>query len=125
MTRGGKTILVIDDDEVIRSLVQKILNRAGYDTVLTCTGEEGLEELRCCPEEIHLVIVDHTLEGLSGADLVNALRSEVPDIPVIISSGENIDLANLPAGQRPHASILKKPYRVSDLNDAVMVALES
>ena len=117
------SVLIIDDDPIIRSLARKILERAGFDTVLAASGEEGLALLEEDPGAYDLVITDYSLDGLSGVDLVYAIRSQAPATPVILSSGEQIELEDLPADLQSHMYILQKPYRSRQLTDLVETAL--
>jgi len=121
--QSDKAILVIDDEEMVRSLAQKILNCAGFAAALVSSGEEGLTMLRRQSPPCSLVIMDYFLDGLSGVDLIYAVRSAVADIPIIISSGETIDPDNIPIELHPHMEILPKPYRASELTESVKIAL--
>ena len=67
--------------------------------------------------------MDYFLDGLSGVDLMYAVRSAVAGIPIIISSGEYIDPDNIPIGLHPHMRILPKPYRASELTESVKIVL--
>ena len=121
--QSDRTILVIDDEEMVRSLARKILNRAGFAAALVSSGEEGLTTLKRQPPPCSLVIMDYSLDDLSGVDLMYAVRSVVPGIPIIVSSGEAIDLDNIPIELHLHMRILSKPYRAFELTESVKIAL--
>ncbi|MBU0985247.1 MAG: response regulator, partial [candidate division Zixibacteria bacterium] len=61
-------VLIIDDEEMIRSLAVKILERADYDVVLAESGEEGIERLKEHGSDVVAAVIDFTLEGLTGVD---------------------------------------------------------
>lgn len=119
------TILLIDDEEAIRTLARTILERAGYNAIVTPSGELGLEMLRSRPDHVDLIIVDYSLDGLSGTELVAALRSVAPTMPIIISSGEDIDLDRLPTELQVDLGFLQKPYKAEALVEIIKVALRT
>ena len=109
---------------MIRSLARKILNRAGFDTVLVSSSEEALSVLENRSESCHLVITDYIMEGLSGVDLACAIRSLAPAVPVIMSSGTRIDPEDIPVDLQFNTHVLQKPYRSQELVDLVQAALD-
>jgi DNA-binding NtrC family response regulator len=117
------TILIIDDEKMILTLAQKILARAGHETQAVTSGEEGLGLLGRESDAISLVIVDYSLDGLSGLDLMSAVREIAPDMPLVISSGQKIDRNNIPPELMKNTGVLQKPYRASELIDAVEAAV--
>jgi DNA-binding response OmpR family regulator len=104
------TILVIDDDSVIASLVQMILRREGFDVALAEDGETGLQAATAAPPD--LVLVDSTMPGLSGAEVVARLKADVATaaIPVVMMSAN----WNAADGSGADAS-LRKPFDPPDL----------
>lgn len=118
-----KTVLLIDDEEMIRTLARAILERAGCKVLPASSGEDGLRQFEHSPDTIDLIIVDYSLLGLSGQELLRALRSVVSDIPIIISSGDSINIADLPVELKSNVQILPKPYLSSDLLQAVKAVL--
>lgn len=120
---GQLTVLVIDDDKLIRSLTKKILGSADCTTLLADCGEAGLQKLRDQYNEIDLVIIDYTMDDISGFDLLKAIRGLSAEIPAIVSSGNAVNLNDLTAELRCRTSILQKPYRSSDLLQAVESAM--
>ena len=117
------SILIVDDDQMIRLLAQKVLNRAGYDTAFASSSKEALVVFGLHPELYDLIITDYTMEGISGIDLAQAVRSLAPYVPIIMSSGERIDLDVIPQDLKPNTHILQKPYRSQELVDLVQLAL--
>ena len=108
------TILVIDDDSVISSLVQMILRREGFEVSLAEDGAAGLEAVAVAPPD--LVLVDSTMPGMSGAEVVAALKNDVATaaIPVVMMS------ADWTAADSSGADAsLRKPFNPSDLLDLV------
>jgi CheY-like chemotaxis protein len=87
--RMTATILLIDDNAVQAATRQTILKRAGYFVIAALNPARALEQVQKgeCPDEIRLVITDHMMPGMSGADFVRALRKTHPALPVMVISG--------------------------------------
>ncbi len=83
------SILLIDDNAVQAATRQTILKRAGYFVIVALNPVRALERLQSAdhPAEIGLVITDHFMPGMSGADFVRVLRETHPSLPVMVISG--------------------------------------
>ena len=83
------TLLLIDDNAVQAATRQTILKRAGYFVIAALNPARALEQFQTgdFPAEIRLVITDHLMPGLTGADFVRALRKTHPTLPVMVISG--------------------------------------
>lgn len=82
-------LLLIDDNAVQAATRQTILRRAGYFVIAALNPARALEQFRNheYPEEIGLVITDHLMPGMSGAEFVRAMRRTHPQLPVLVISG--------------------------------------
>jgi CheY-like chemotaxis protein len=78
-------ILLVDDDEALRSALAKALTRTGYVTVEATNGQEALEAYRASPAD--LVLTDVYMPGTDGVEAIIRLRAEFPDARVIVMSG--------------------------------------
>jgi len=83
------TVLLIDDNAIQAATRQTILKRAGYFVIPALNPVRALEQFRenDFPVEIGLVITDHLMPGMNGAEFVRELRILKPDIPVLVISG--------------------------------------
>jgi CheY-like chemotaxis protein len=83
------TVLLIDDNAVQAATRQTILKRAGYFVIAALNPQRALEQFRNSefPEEINLVITDHIMPGMSGAEFIRELRKLKPTLPVLVISG--------------------------------------
>ncbi len=83
------TILLIDDNAVQAATRQTILRRAGYFVIAILSPVRALEQFQAndFPSEIDLVITDHLMPGMTGAEFVRALRTIKPEVPVLVISG--------------------------------------
>lgn len=84
-----KTILLVDDNAVQATVRQAILKRDGYSVITALNPARALEQLRNGDflTEIHLVITDHIMPGMSGSSFVREIRGLRPKIPVLVISG--------------------------------------
>lgn len=112
--KTGGRILVIEDDEGIRELVQVALNQ--YDVVTAPNGEVGLDTF--AGSDFDLVLLDLSLPGKNGSQVAAAIKSDRPEIPIILMSGwsENIDTD-------PFEAVIKKPFLIQDLVQTIQAAL--
>src|ERR1700749_576385 len=83
------TILLIDDNAVQAATRQTILKRAGYFVIAVLSPERALEQFRSSeyPSAIDLIITDHLMPGMTGAEFVAHLRTFQPEVPVLVISG--------------------------------------
>jgi two-component system cell cycle sensor histidine kinase/response regulator CckA len=84
---GVGTILVADDEEGIRSLVESVLTEAGYTVELVEDGAGAIERLRELGDQVRLVLLDLTMPVLGGAEAATELRQIQPEIPIVAMSG--------------------------------------
>jgi CheY-like chemotaxis protein len=103
-------ILVIDDEHLIRTTASRMLTRLGYEPVLAEDGARGLAALERDPEVL-AVIVDVSMPGLSGPEVLARVRASRPDLPVILSSGYLADGVDVSTA----SAVLTKPYDSSGL----------
>jgi DNA-binding response OmpR family regulator len=89
VSRMAATLLLIDDNAIQAATRQTILKRAGYYVIAALNPVRALEQFQSedFPAEIRLVITDHLMPGLNGADFVRALRKTHPTLPVMVISG--------------------------------------
>jgi two-component system, cell cycle sensor histidine kinase and response regulator CckA len=119
MSEDSVKVLVIDDERMIRTLAEKILVRAGYEVILAETGNEGVDLFRQQPNKIDLLIVDMTMDGLSGEETLRACRVIHPYIPAVFSSGQFLDETDIPEDLALNTYYLQKPYRASALVEKI------
>lgn len=109
--RGTETVLVIDDEELIRATASALLTSMGYTVILAENGQEGLETFRENRDLIDLIILDMIMPVMGGRETFGKLREINGDIPIIISSGfaKEKDLAELE--KQNVSAFLHKPFR--------------
>jgi putative two-component system response regulator len=115
-------VLVIEDEEVVRSLIVEVLEDAGYDVMQADRAERGLELI--ADDTPSVVISDIVMPGLSGLELLESVRGSHPSLPVVLVTGAGT-YGNLTRALSYGASgVVVKPFSHSDLVNAVRAALK-
>src|SRR6058998_2740963 len=116
-------ILIVDDEEVLRDVLDAVLRREGFDIIMASTGEHALAILDG-DDNIDLVILDIMLPGISGIDTLRALRIANPYLPVIvITAYSSIDGA-IEAMKHGAFHYIPKPFKNEEVVLTVNKALE-
>jgi CheY-like chemotaxis protein len=113
-------ILVIDDDAVIRRLLQRLLAGRGFDVQLAADGEQGLALLRE-GEPPRAVICDLMMPGISGLEVMGAIRGDerLMSLPVLMLTGEGFDETRGTALEHGADLYMTKPFSSYELLDAL------
>ena len=115
-------ILIVDDEEVLRDVLEAVLRREGFDVVLAASGEECLSVLD--NEEVDCVILDVMLPGISGIDTLRAIRISNPELPVVvITAFSSIDGA-IEAMKHGAFHYIPKPFKNEEVVLSLNKALE-
>ncbi len=116
-------ILVMDDEEHIRSITQKMLEKFGYTVVLTIDGEEAVEEYRNAVEQgtpYNLVIMDLTIPGgMGGKEASTIILDMDPSARIVVSSGYSNDPVMADYKAYGLKGIIPKPYRLAELKETI------
>jgi DNA-binding NtrC family response regulator len=119
---GKETVLLVDDEAMIRNLGGRMLGSLGYTVLLAEDGLAALDLFARRAREIDLVILDWTMPRLSGLDTLRRLVEIDPAVRVVFSSGYAAEAA-VPAEFPQVAGFLNKPYRLEEIGQAVRAAL--
>jgi two-component system, cell cycle sensor histidine kinase and response regulator CckA len=125
---GPKTVLVVDDDEPIRELARRRLERDGYRVLAVGSGDEALRMVESDTGAVDLLIADIVLPGMSGATLARRIKERRAGTPVLFLSGYaeqaggSLDLGDLGVGG--DVAFLAKPFTAESLAHAVRSALD-
>jgi two-component system cell cycle sensor histidine kinase/response regulator CckA len=124
--RGGtETVLVAEDDGAVRRLTGVALGHYGYTVIEARDGEEALLLARSNPDrEIHLLITDVVMPGLSGRDLAVQLAAERPEMRVLYTSGY-AEAVTIRTGLEHGVPVLAKPFLPKELLQRVRDSLDS
>ncbi|MCX5690875.1 MAG: response regulator, partial [Planctomycetota bacterium] len=117
------TIMVVDDERIVREFARDALTTRGYQVIEAADGQEALNHLRERGSTIAAILLDVTMPGISGHELLWTLREMGIDSPVILSSGySEPDALNRVDGVS-EVSFIQKPYTHEQLLDTVAAAV--
>ncbi|KAA3613662.1 MAG: PAS domain-containing sensor histidine kinase [Calditrichaeota bacterium] len=116
----GGTILIVDDDELVRNVASKSLERYGYHVLIAQNGEEAFALFKANESSIDVLLIDLTMPELDGRALIEKIHRTNPEIKAILSSGYDHELEI----SDPHTFFLPKPYVIADLVRLVGKAIQ-
>jgi CheY-like chemotaxis protein len=108
---AGETILVVDDDPAVRRVLSISLNRAGYEVHECADGQSALDLVDRMSDRVSLVLLDISMPGMSGEQVLATLCARNPDLPIIILTGNNADSLHLDDA----AAVVGKPISPENL----------
>jgi PAS domain S-box-containing protein len=115
----GLTVLVVDDDSLVLTNTSAMLEDMGHEVIEATSAEQALRALRRA-RRVDLVITDQLMPGMTGTELLEAIKAEWPHVPVMLASG----YAELPPSSDPHLLKLSKPFRQTDLARAIALVMQ-
>jgi CheY-like chemotaxis protein len=118
-------VLVVDDDEGVRSLVADTLSRIGVEVMTACNGLEGVALYRAHADTIDGVLLDRTMPGLNGERTFSEIRRIRPDARIVLVSGYSQERAPERLQEEGLVGFLQKPFLPESLVDMVRKLLEA
>ena len=119
------TILVVEDEEPLVRLLNKVLPREGYQVLAATDGEQGIDVYQDHKSEIDIVLLDLGLPKMTGMDVIPKLREQNPDVNIVIATGylePEVKAELLRAGVR---DCIHKPYLLNEVLEKLDAVLES
>jgi CheY-like chemotaxis protein len=122
---GSESILVVEDEPILREMARDILAGYGYRILEASSGREALNQWQDKPDQIDLLLTDMVMpEGISGAELARQLLLHHPRLKIIFTSGYTANEVNTDLLVKMRARYLQKPYTHADLAHAVRECLD-
>jgi DNA-binding NtrC family response regulator len=121
----GERVLYLDDDEVMKVLVERLLTRAGYRPFCHGSAQRALAAVRADPAAWDVVVTDYSMPELSGVEFSRELAAIRPGLPVIIVSGYVSDDLRVAARSAGVREVVQKQYTLEELGSAIQRALKS
>ena len=122
--RGQGTILLVDDEDPIRKLGARMLERMGFDVLTAADGREAIDLFQQCPDEISCVVLDLSMPHMNGEETFHELRRIKDDVRVVLSSGySEQDIDERFAGQ-DIAGFIQKPYNSTTFKEKIKHILD-
>lgn len=117
-TQEAKTILLVDDDDLVRQVSAGMLASLGHRVIEAASGPEALERLSEAPD---LILLDYAMPDMTGADVAARARAQGYTRPIVFATGfADSDAVAQAAG--PDVTVLRKPFDVAELHAAIMAA---
>jgi len=123
--RGNATILVVDDEDQVRILVEKMLHDLGYRVYAAADGIEAVEMYRRYKSDIDLILLDMIMPNLAGKEAYAALRKINPKVKVILSSGYSQDGKAAEILGNGILGFIQKPFRLHELSSIICNSLNN
>ncbi|WP_028239821.1 response regulator [Stutzerimonas azotifigens] len=109
-------VLVVEDEPTVRLIICSMLNDLGHSTYEANSAEGALEFLTS-NDSIDLVVTDFSMEGMTGGQLITALKQDHSELPVILATGDTSRTGEM------EVAILKKPFFLEDLDRAISTTI--
>jgi CheY-like chemotaxis protein len=114
----GETVLVVEDEPVVRGVILEMLGEQGYRTLEAVDGPSGLRILRN-PERIDLLVTDVGLPGMNGRQLADQARETRPDLKILFITGYAESAAISDGFLQPGMEMITKPFDLDHLSQRV------
>ncbi|MBD3347681.1 MAG: response regulator [Candidatus Eisenbacteria bacterium] len=120
---GHETVLVVEDDESVRSMIAEVLESKGYDVLAAGNGREALQELQHSGGTVSLIMTDVVMPDMNGIEMWNELTEQGSQVPVIAMSGYP-DAAETGGLLEGAAAYIRKPFGPQEIARAVRRTLD-
>ena len=121
--RGSETILLVEDEDDVRTVARRVLTEAGYTVLEAANAAEAIEVFDRSPESISMLVSDVVMPGLNGHELSQMLRHRAPQLRALFVSGYSFD-ARGELDEMDDSSFLQKPYDPAELARRVRAILD-
>ncbi|MFI5335689.1 MAG: transporter substrate-binding domain-containing protein [Opitutales bacterium] len=115
----GRSILVADDDEAVRTLLVQMLKRLGHHPVAVEDGLEAVQIFTADPDRFHLIVCDITMPRLDGLAALEQIHAARPGVPAILLSGHSVEDTRHRLGAIPGMDFLQKPFTYEALRECL------
>jgi len=115
----GETILIADDEKLLREAASEMLIKLNYKPVAVEDGEAALHYIEAHAKEVSLGLLDLIMPLMGGSEAAGKIRSIRPDLPIVFVTGYNLDEIDSKDLQLPYTQIVSKPYQVAYLSQVI------
>jgi len=122
--RGEETILLVEDEESVRSLVRDFLTSSGHKVVEAQDGAEAIRIVEAQKEAIQLLVTDVVMPKMSGRELANALKERLPNLKILFISGYTDDAVVRHGVLEGGVAFLQKPFTLRALATRIREVLD-
>ena len=125
VAKGSETLLLVEDEDQVRRIVQEILEQQGYDVLAAANGEEALKLAELHGSKIHLLMTDVVMPQMSGRELAEELTTRQPKLKVLYMSGYTDDAIVRHGLLDASLSFIQKPFDAATAARKVREVLDS
>ena len=122
--KGNKTILFIDDEEIVRDACKHMLEAIGYRVLTAGNGKEALEIYREYSLRIDIILLDMIMPGMNGSEVYDRITGINPYAKIILATGYSIDGQATEILERGCDGFIQKPFRLKDLHKKIIKVLK-
>ncbi|MBW1688165.1 MAG: response regulator, partial [Deltaproteobacteria bacterium] len=123
--RGGETLLVVDDEEIVRDVVKEMLVRKGFTVITAADGSEAVRIFRSVSKEVDAVLLDLTMPHMDGDEALREMRRLRSDVKAILWSGHAEQTARERCDEQGQVALLQKPFDSETLLETLRAVLAS
>ena len=109
--RGSETILLVEDEDMVRHVARRLLEMNGYTVLEASSGHDALSVSQQTPGRIHLMLTDVVMPGISGGETAELLKAQLPDLRVLFMSGHTENSIVHHGVLNPGVAFLQKPFK--------------
>ncbi|HMD14696.1 MAG TPA: response regulator, partial [Bacteroidota bacterium] len=124
LMHGTETIVVVEDDEAVRSLAKTALETFGYTVIAVTNGKDAVDYLLQNEGKVHLVLTDVIMPGMNGVEISEAINKLAPDVPLVFMSGYSADIIHKRSLLKENSEIIAKPFTPTVLLKKVREVLD-
>ena len=122
--RGTETIMVVEDNEMLREMAVHILERQGYRVLMAANAHECLQQLQSCDHPVHLLLTDVVMPGMNGRELFGQLSALRPGLKVLYMSGYTDNVILHHGVLEKGIAFIQKPFSVAGLTGQIRRILD-
>lgn len=125
LTARPNTVLLVEDETIVRELVREILERDGYRVISAPTPADALDASRAADDSIDLLLTDIVMPGMSGPEVAETLAESREGLKVLYMSGYSDELAEERGLLQPGTAFIQKPFRAEELTEKIRSLLDA
>jgi signal transduction histidine kinase len=125
LPEGTETLLVVEDDGLVRGLIDEVLAPLGYRVLTTASGDEAVKTSDSFPGHVDLLLTDVVMPGMNGRQVAEVIRTKRPGIRVLFMSGYTQDALSTQGILEPGVALIHKPLRAGTLARQIRKVLDS
>jgi CheY-like chemotaxis protein len=119
-----QTVVLVEDEEMIRGLLTEVLKRAGYEVLSCAHPEEGIAVCERYPGRIDLLLTDVVMPGMNGREMANRILETLPELSVVFMSGYTEQVLRRERQMDAPFEYLQKPFTLLALTQKLAMVLD-